>query len=335
MKIENSKAPVIFLMGPTASGKTSLAIELYQQAVKNTDTTSSALQSTGFEIISVDSAMVYTQMNIGSAKPSDQELILAPHHLIDFIDPIQSYSSSRFCADAIRLINDIHQRGNIPLLVGGTMLYFKALKDGLSDLPAADEIIRQQIKQQLEVEGIEILHQKLAKIDPQTADRLHFNDSQRITRAIEVYQMTGKPLSTWHAEQQKQALVNPLLSIALAPQDRKILHRRIELRFEQMIEAGFLDEVASLYNRGDLNLDCPSMRSVGYRQIWQYMDGELSLSEAKERAIIATRQLAKRQYTWLRSWPDALWFDPTDEKELIDCQQSIREFVSRAYNQSD
>jgi len=332
MKIQNTQAPIIFLMGPTASGKTALAIELYQQGVDKKEVEKSASRPTGFEIISVDSAMVYTQMDIGSAKPSEQELRFAPHHLIDFIDPKKSYSSSRFCTDAICLINDIHQRGNIPLLVGGTMLYFKALKDGLSDLPATDETIRQQVKEQLDKNGIESLHQQLAKIDPQTAERLHINDRQRITRAVEVYQMTGKPLSVWHAEQKKQALINPLLSIALAPQNRKILHQRIELRFEQMIEAGFLDEVASLYKRGDLNLDCASMRSVGYRQIWQYMDGELSLSEAKERAIIATRQLAKRQYTWLRSWPEALWFDPTDEKELADCQRVIKGFVSTEYN---
>jgi tRNA dimethylallyltransferase len=328
MTIKNTKAPIIFLMGPTASGKTALAIELYQQGLEKRAVAQSATQSSGFEIISVDSAMVYSQMNIGSAKPSDKELVLAPHHLIDFIDPRQSYSSPQFCADASSLINDIHQRGKVPLLVGGTMLYFKALKDGLSDLPATDETIRQQVKAELESKGLEYLHQQLAKFDPQTAERLHVNDSQRITRAVEVYYMTGKPLSLWHAEQKQQALVNPLLSIALAPQERIILHQRIELRFEQMLEAGFLDEVANLYYRGDLSLDCPSMRSVGYRQIWQYMDGELSLSEAQKRAVIATRQLAKRQYTWLRSWPDILWFDPTAEKQLLSCKQTIDAFIA-------
>lgn len=329
MEIENNKAPIIFLMGPTASGKTALAIELYQQGVGNPAKHASASSFVGCEIISVDSAMVYTQMNIGSAKPSDKELLLAPHHLIDFIDPKKSYSSSQFCVDAVGLINDIHERGKVPLLVGGTMLYFKALKDGLSELPATDETIRQQVKLQLESDGIESLHQSLAQFDPQTASRLHTNDRQRITRAVEVYQMTGKPLSSWHSEQKKQALINPLLSIALAPQDRKILHRRIETRFEQMMTTGFLEEVTRLYHRGDLDLDCPSMRSVGYRQLWQYMDGVLSLSEAKDRAVIATRQLAKRQYTWLRSWPEIMWFDPTEQAEFIACKQAINSFIAR------
>jgi len=324
MKIENTKAPIIFLMGPTASGKTALAIDLYQGSMTN-----SSDQCSNYEIISVDSAMVYTQMNIGSAKPSDRELVLAPHHLIDFVDPKESYSVSQFCDDAKSLINEIHNRGKIPLLVGGTMLYFKALKDGLADMPQTDEKIRQQVKTELDEKGLEFLHQQLEKVDPETAERLHINDSQRITRAIEVFRMTGKPLSVWHFQQKQQALVNPLLSIALAPQDRKILHQRIEKRFEQMIEAGFLDEVASLYYRGDLNLDCPSMRCVGYRQIWQYMDGKLSLSEAQERAIIATRQLAKRQYTWLRSWPDIQWFDPINKQELSEVKLLIDSFVKQ------
>jgi len=322
MTINNAKAPIIFLMGPTASGKTALAIDLYQDAIVN-----ASEQNCGYEIISVDSAMVYTQMNIGSAKPSDKELVLAPHHLIDFIDPKESYSVSQFCDDAKSLINDVHERGKIPLLVGGSMLYFKALKEGLADMPQTDDDIRRQVKTELDEKGLAHLHHELNKIDPDMAARLHVNDSQRITRAIEVFRMTGKALSTWHFEQKQQALINPLLSIALAPKDRKILHQRIEQRFKRMIESGFLDEVAKLYYRGDLNLDCPSMRSVGYRQIWQYMDGELSLSEAKERAVIATRQLAKRQYTWLRSWSDVRWFDPTKEKDLIDAKQVINSFI--------
>jgi len=320
MEINYPNAPIVFIMGPTASGKTALAIDLYQQA---------SSFHTPFEIISVDSAMVYRQMDIGSAKPNAKELALAPHHLIDFVDPKEAYSASQFCVDAKKLINDAHQNGKIPLLVGGTMLYFKALKDGLAEMPETDQVIRQQVKDELEKNGIEHLHRQLATFDPTTAERLHYNDSQRITRAIEVYRMTGKTLAGWHAEQKDRSLRNPLLSIALAPAERKILHQRIALRFNQMMESGFLDEMDKLYHRGDLSLDCPSMRCVGYRQIWQYLDGDLSLAEAKERAIIATRQLAKRQYTWLRSWPDAQWFDPIQSAELEQCKTTIQTFLTQ------
>ena len=270
--------------------------------------------------------MVYTQLNIGSAKPSDKELVLAPHHLIDFVDPKDSYSASQFCEDAISLINDIHQRGKTPLLVGGTMLYFKALKDGLAELPATQDKVREKVTQMLETDGLAALHEQLSRVDPITAERLHVNDTQRITRALEVYLMTNKPISQWHAEQKEKALPNPLLSIAIAPQDRAVLHQRIESRFDQMLDDGFLDEIASLYYRGDLNLNCPAMRSVGYRQYWQYMDGDLSLSQAREKAIIATRQLAKRQYTWLRSWPEIHWFDPTLEDQKHACINKIKSF---------
>lgn len=301
MEISYPNKPVVFLMGPTASGKTAMAIELYQTGL--------------IEIISVDSAMVYQQLDIGSAKPSDKELVLAPHHLIDFIDPKNAYSASDFANDAIQLINEIHRRGKTPLLAGGTMLYFKALKDGLADLPASDEVHRTELKKQLDTKGVEALHKELAKVDPETASRLHSTDTQRIMRALEVFQISGKPISEFHSEQSLTALPNPLLSIALSPKDRSVLHQRIAQRFEQMMTQGFLDEISALYERGDLSLDCPSMKSVGYRQFWQYLDGELSQSEAKERAIIATRQLAKRQLTWLRSWPDLHWFDPLDSKE--------------------
>ncbi|MCF6194961.1 MAG: tRNA (adenosine(37)-N6)-dimethylallyltransferase MiaA, partial [Kangiellaceae bacterium] len=206
--------------------------------------------------------------------------------------------------------------------------FSEGLRDGLADLPATDIDIRAKIKMQLEEKGLEFLHNELAKVDRITAGRLHVNDSQRITRALEVYRMTAKPLSQWHHEQKNRGLHNPLLSIALAPADRSILHKRIAQRFDQMLEDGLLDEVANLYNRGDLDLDCPSMRSVGYRQIWQYIQGELSLSGAKERAIIATRQLAKRQYTWLRSWDDAKWYDPTDPEALKACSQTIEGFIN-------
>ena len=313
-EISSPDLPVIFLMGPTASGKTALAIEL--------------VQSGGYEIISVDSAMVYQQLDIGSAKPTDQEILLAPHHLIDFIDPKEAYSAADFCRDARELINQIHGRGKTPLLVGGTMLYFKALKQGLADLPAADEKVRAGLSHQLNQRGIAALHQELAQVDPQTAERLHTNDTQRILRALEVFQVSGKALSLWHAEQTLSALPNPVLSIALAPEDRSQLHKKIEARFDSMIKQGLLDEVASLYYRGDLDLDCPAMKSVGYRQIWQYLAGELKLSEAIERAVIATRQLAKRQYTWLRSWPEVEWFDPQQPLQLKAVTQRIAEFVN-------
>lgn len=319
-QIKNSNKPIVFIMGPTASGKTALAIKLSRQQQHQPQQT--------FEIISVDSTMIYTQMNIGSAKPNDKELTLAPHHLIDFIDPKESYSVSTFRDDAIALINQIHERNRTPLLVGGSMLYFKALRDGLADLPATDPKVRKAIKDLLDEKDLHHLHAELAKVDQITAERLHVNDRQRITRALEVYQMTAKPLSVWHKEQKNHALLNPLLSIVLAPQDRSVLHARISQRFEQMLEKGFLDEVADLYHRGDLSLDCPSIRSVGYRQFWLYMAGELSLSEAKERAIIATRQLAKRQYTWLRSWAGAQWFDPIDINGSVLARRAVQDFTS-------
>ncbi|MEP1558068.1 MAG: tRNA (adenosine(37)-N6)-dimethylallyltransferase MiaA, partial [Lentilitoribacter sp.] len=275
MRVTVENAPIVFIMGPTASGKTALAIELYQNPV----------DSVQYEIISVDSAMVFTQMDIGSAKPNDKELALAPHHLIDFVDPADSYSVANFRQDAITLINQIHRRNRVPLLVGGTMMYYKALKDGLAEMPSTSEPVRQQVKALVTKHGLHWLHQQLGTVDPDTASRLHVNDSQRITRAYEVYLMTDKPLSQWHAEQKLQSLTNPLLSIALAPSERSVLHRRIEQRFKLMVEAGFLEEVEALHRRGDLNLELPSMRCVGYRQIWQYLEGELSLEEAIERAI--------------------------------------------------
>ena len=319
MRVTVENAPIVFIMGPTASGKTALAIELYQNPV----------DSVQYEIISVDSAMVFTQMDIGSAKPNDKELALAPHHLIDFVDPADSYSVANFRQDAITLINQIHRRNRVPLLVGGTMMYYKALKDGLAEMPSTSEPVRQQVKALVTKHGLHWLHQQLGTVDPDTASRLHVNDSQRITRAYEVYLMTDKPLSQWHAEQKLQSLTNPLLSIALAPSERSVLHRRIEQRFKLMVEAGFLEEVEALHRRGDLNLELPSMRCVGYRQIWQYLEGELSLEEAIERAIIATRQLAKRQYTWLRSWPEVQWYDSLDSQAMLECKQFITDFSTR------
>ena len=301
-------------MGPTASGKTALAIELYQ--------------TRRFEIVSVDSAMVYQQMDIGSAKPSAEELKDAPHHLIDFIDPADAYSASSFVTDARQLIGEIQDRGKVPLLTGGTMLYFKALRDGLADLPGADAAIREQLNRELNASGIEYLHSQLKAVDPFTAERLHTTDTQRILRALEVYRISDKPISAWHQDQKNKGLNNPILSIALAPTERSLLHQRIALRFAKMMDDGFLEEVKKLHQRSDLDLNCPSMRSVGYRQIWQFLDGELTLEEAVERAIIATRQLAKRQYTWLRSWEDLHWFDSLEPLELSNAKSQILAFIS-------
>ncbi len=310
--IEFPEKPVIFIMGPTASGKTALAMALYQVG--------------GFEIVSVDSAMIYKSMDIGSAKPTLDELKQAPHHLIDFLDPSQSYSAANFAADARELINQIHRRGNTPLLTGGTMLYFKALKEGLADLPKAEPKIRENLKQQLENSGINALHDKLTKVDPQTAQRLHPTDTQRILRALEVYLVSKKPLSQWHKEQALDALPNPTLSLALAPEDRSILHQRIAERFDIMMKNGFLDEVKALYRRSDLNLDCPAIKCVGYRQLWMYLNNDYTLDEAIERAIIATRQLAKRQFTWLRSWPNINWIDPLIPEQLAKATQNVLDF---------
>lgn len=282
-------------MGPTASGKTDLAIELCQRL--------------GGEVISVDSALIYRGMDIGTAKPTLEERAAAPHHLIDICDPSESYSAAEFCRDARTLIDDCWQRGKWPILAGGTMLYFKSLLQGLAQLPATDPEVREQVNRRLKEAGPESLHRWLAEFDPETAERLHPTDSQRLSRAIEVYLVSGKPLSLWHREQELQPLENPAIQIAIAPEDRAALHQRIEQRFDLMLANGFEEEVRALYQRGDLELDMPSIRSVGYRQMWLYLNGEYSLDEARYRGIVATRQLAKRQLTWLRSWPELLWLD--------------------------
>ncbi|MCG8671438.1 MAG: tRNA (adenosine(37)-N6)-dimethylallyltransferase MiaA [Pseudomonadales bacterium] len=289
-------------MGPTASGKTALAIELIKQAP--------------FEIISVDSALIYRDMDIGSAKPDAETLKAAPHRLIDFLDPAETYSAGDFREDALREMADITASGKIPLLVGGTMMYFKILKEGMAELPAADAEIRAQIETEAEAEGWPAVHAKLAVVDPETAQRLHPTDPQRVQRALEVYRISGKPLSQWHKEQQAQELPYRLCEFAICPKDRKILHERIALRFHQMIEQGFKAEVEALFNRGDLDPKLPSMRAVGYRQMWDCLDGKLSYDEMIERGIIATRQLAKRQITWLRGWQDLHWLDSEDPKIL-------------------
>ncbi len=277
-------------MGPTAAGKTELAIKLVQEHE--------------CEIISVDSAMVYRGMDIGSAKPSIEELALAPHRLIDICDPSDPYSAARFRDDALVEMDLITKAGRTPLLVGGTMLYYKTLLEGMNNLPNSDSNIRAALQVELDQKGLLKLHQELAKVDSISADRINSNDPQRILRALEVFRITGKSLSQLHAEQENEDFPYRVKQIALVPSDRTELHQRIEKRFHMMMEQGFLAEVQALYGRADLNPDLPAIRSVGYRQMWQYLSGDLSLDEAVERAIIATRQLAKRQFTWLRSWQE-------------------------------
>lgn len=275
-------------MGPTASGKTSLAIALAE-----------ALDG---ELISVDSALVYRGLDIGSAKPA------YPHHLMNICDPSEAYSAARFVKDAQHAIESVRSRGRRPILVGGTMLYYNALLKGLAAMPGADEAVRRDIASMAAKDGWPAVHRELMRVDPQSAERIHPNHSQRLSRALEVYRLTGKTLTQFHEQEQASPLdIADALAIAIAPASRPVLHARIETRFLEMMEAGFLDEVRSLKDRADLHADLPAIRAVGYRQLWSYLDGECSLEEAKERGVIATRQLAKRQFTWLRKWPDLQW----------------------------
>jgi tRNA dimethylallyltransferase len=288
--------PAIFLMGPTASGKTSAAVELYRKLP--------------VELISVDSALVYRHMDIGTAKPDAETLKLAPHHLIDVIDPAESYSAARFCADALQLMAEISARGKVPLLVGGTMLYFNALQGGLGELPQADAQIRARLDAEALQLGWPAMHAKLAQIDPVTAARLQTTDAQRIQRALEVHAITGKTMTQIFAGQQSVQLPYRLLKLALVPDDRSALHQRIALRFDEMQAAGLVDEVAALRSKYPaLHAGLPSMRCVGYRQAWQYLDGEFGWDALREKGIAATRQLAKRQLTWLRGMDDTVKFN--------------------------
>jgi tRNA dimethylallyltransferase len=282
-------------MGPTASGKTGLAIELVQRFP--------------LEIISVDSALVYRGMDIGTAKPTADELGRAPHHLIDFLDPADPYSAARFRDDALKLMGEITQRGKVPLLVGGTMLYFRALEAGLSDLPEADESLRQRLFKEQEEHGLNYLYERLKQLDPELAKRIQPGDPQRIMRALEVHELTGQPLSEHYKAQETYELPYQVLKLALIPSDRSRLHQRIEARFDQMIEQGLIAEVKALYERGDLDASMPAIRAVGYRQVWVYLEGKHDLATMRYKGIVATRQLAKRQLTWLRSTPDLISFD--------------------------
>lgn len=320
--------PAIFLMGPTASGKTDLAIELCHLLP--------------CEIISVDSAMIYRGMDIGTAKPSPEELTLAPHRLIDICDPADTYSAADFRRDALAAMSEISGRGRIPLLVGGTMMYFKALLHGMSNLPSASPELREEIEREAERDGWDTLHQELADKDPEAARLIHPNNRQRLMRAIEVIRLTNKPISSfWQSEsgtsgQQRQsgiedytyftswqadesaALPYTVFQFALAPAERSVLHSRIQKRFLAMLEAGFLDEVRALMARGDLSPDLPSMRCVGYRQAWDYLSGNEDYDSFVAKGVAATRQLAKRQLTWLRKWRDVHWLDSADPQVVLD-----------------
>lgn len=290
--------PVICLMGPTAAGKTDLAVEL--------------VESLPLEIVSVDSAMIYREMDIGTAKPDTSILQRAPHHLIDFLDPAETYSAARFVADAQREMAAIRRRGRIPLLVGGTGLYFQALEQGLAELPNADPAVRAELESRIAAEGLAALHAWLAEVDPESAERIHPNDPQRIQRALEVYVLTGEPLSRLYRTQQPAGR-GKFIKLVVAPGQRSWLHERIERRFDDMLRAGFVAEVEHLFRRGDLTLQTPSMRAVGYRQVWRYLSGEYDAAEMRLRGVYATRQYAKRQLTWLRKDTAAAWFDSQEQ----------------------
>ena len=285
----HAQPAIVALAGPTASGKSAAALVLAQ-----------ALDA---EVVSVDSALVYRGMDIGTAKPTAAERARVPHHLLDIRDPAQSYSAAEFAADAQQCVRSIRARGRRVLLVGGTMLYFKALMEGLSALPAADPDVRAAIEAQASEQGWPALHAELARVDPATAARLAPRDAQRIQRALEVFRLTGRPLSQFHGDQVQPEGLRPDLFVSLEPGDRAWLHERIALRFDAMLAAGFIDEVRRLRARGDLHPRLPSMRAVGYRQAWEALDGVISLDSLRERGIAATRLLAKRQLTWLRSMP--------------------------------
>lgn len=310
MQLNSQRPPVFCLMGPTASGKTNIAIELVQQAP--------------LEIISVDSAQVYRGLDIGSGKPDANVLKKAPHRLIDIRNPNEAYSAADFRNDALNEIASIQDKGKFPLLVGGTMLYFKALRDGLADMPAADETVRNNILDLAANKGWSAVHARLAQVDPESAARIHPNDPQRLQRALEVYELTGKAMTDIHNEAEpKQALPFDLHFIALFPNQRAELHEKIAIRFNQMLTAGFVEEVRELYDRGDLNASLPAIRSVGYRQIWDYIAGAYNFDIMQEKALAATRQLAKRQLTWLRSWPDLQILDNEMPKNVEQCLKII------------
>ena len=300
---------VIFLMGLTASGKTSLAVELVKHLP--------------LEIVSVDSAMVYRGMDIGTAKPTREVLEIAPHRLIDICDPTESYSAGRFRRDAMTAIEEIRENNRIPILVGGTGLYFRSLEQGFSDLPSTDPALRTRLTQMMRERGSPALHAELSRVDPVSAERLHPNDSQRIQRALEVYEITKTPLSVFIAEGRLGALPHKVIKLALAPSDRRIIRERTRQRFIRMLDNGLVDEVRGFFEQENMHEGLTSMRMVGYRQVWSYLADCLSYSEMQERAVIATRQLAKRQFTWLRAEDNTTWFDSSRP----DIAQVVIEFL--------
>ena len=305
----DTRPRAIALMGPTASGKSAYALALAQRL--------------DGEIVSVDSALVYRGLDIGAAKPTREELMQVPHHLIDLREPWQPYSAAEFALDARKAIDAIVAKGKLPILAGGTGLYFRALLDGLAEMPDADEAMRAAIAAEADERGGAALHAELAQVDPAAAARIHATDAQRIQRALEVYRLSGKPISAWQREAQRTRLPLKILKLALSPPQRAVLHERIERRFDAMLDAGFLDEVRVLRALPELAahprpLDLPALRAVGYRQAWEYLDGDCDAATFRERAIAATRQLAKRQFTWLRGELDARWFDPVTERTRLD-----------------
>ncbi|QJP99382.1 tRNA (adenosine(37)-N6)-dimethylallyltransferase MiaA [Herbaspirillum rubrisubalbicans] len=312
----NMRLPLaVAIMGPTASGKTAAALEIARHLP--------------CEIISVDSALVYRGMDIGTAKPSAEELAAVPHHLIDIIDPTAAYSAMQFRQDALRLTQEIAARGKLPLLVGGTMLYFKVLRDGLDELPQADPALRAQLDQQAAELGMPAMHARLAALDPVTAARLKPTDSQRIQRALEITLLTGQPMSALLSQKPAEPLPFELLPLALEPSERAVLHERIALRFDLMLRDGALQrEVATLRERGDLHLGLPSMRCVGYRQMWEYLDGSIDAATLREKGIAATRQLAKRQLTWLRSMPERISIDCNRPEATAEVLTRVRQAVA-------
>ena len=304
-----SQAPLICITGPTASGKSAVARAITQRWP--------------VEIINVDSATIYRGMDIGTAKPTTQERAEVPHHLLDILDPADSYSVANFRRDALQCVRDIQSRGNLPLLVGGTMMYFKALRDGLNDLPAADPDIRKTLEARAALEGWPAMHDWLRTVDPLTAQRLSPNDSQRIGRALEIWQISGQPMSSLLGATQPADEPVATITLSLEPLERSLLHTRIAERFDQMLKLGLVAEVQALHARGDLHPGLPSVRCVGYRQLWAMLEGELDLKQAREQAISATRQLAKRQITWLRSQPNRHIIDACSPSAIDQVVQTI------------